>query len=149
MPRDPNVASWHRVKENLSFELVRLQIFQRFRFPQERDHFDNLVGCVCTEKKKNFLGLEEMKLRRTELQAQIESQEEEKNNLQREIEKMSCKLTQLNDSLAKRITVRNEYDRTIADTEAAYIKVKVFAFLSDLLNRTLIIHLSSVLFVLL
>ncbi|XP_011049805.1 PREDICTED: Sjoegren syndrome nuclear autoantigen 1 homolog isoform X1 [Acromyrmex echinatior] len=67
--------------------------------------------------------LEEMKVRRFELQAQIESQEEEKNNLQREIEKMSCKLTQLNDSLTKRITIRNEYDRTIADTEAAYVKI--------------------------
>ncbi|XP_029164674.1 Sjoegren syndrome nuclear autoantigen 1 homolog isoform X2 [Nylanderia fulva] len=66
--------------------------------------------------------LEEMKLRRAELQAQIESQEEEKNNLQHEIEKLSCKLTHLNDSLAKRITVRNEYDRTIADTETAYMK---------------------------
>lgn len=86
-----------------------------------------------------------MKLRRAELQAQIESQEEEKNNLQREIEKMSCKLTQLNDSLAKRITVRNEYDRTIADTETAYIKVKN-VFLS---NRMLITHFSSVIFVLL
>lgn len=70
-----------------------------------------------------------MKVRRSELQSQIESQEEEKNNLQREIEKMSCKLTQLNDNLAKRITVRNEYDRTIADTETAYVKV---VFLSDL-----------------
>ncbi|XP_011141769.1 Sjoegren syndrome nuclear autoantigen 1 homolog [Harpegnathos saltator] len=67
--------------------------------------------------------LEEMKLRRTELQAQIESQEEEKNNLQREIEKMSCKLTLLNDSLAKRIAVKNEFDRTIADTETAYMKI--------------------------
>ncbi|KYQ55681.1 Sjoegren syndrome nuclear autoantigen 1 [Trachymyrmex zeteki] len=67
--------------------------------------------------------LEEMKVRRSELQSQIESQEEEKNNLQREIEKMSCKLTQLNDNLAKRITVRNEYDRTIADTETAYVKI--------------------------
>jgi len=66
-----------------------------------------------------------MKLRRADLQAQIVSQEEEKNNLQREIEKMSCKLTHLNDSLTKRITVRNEYDRTIADTETAYMKVKV------------------------
>lgn len=64
-----------------------------------------------------------MKLRRTELQAQIESQQEEKNNLQREIEKMSYKLTRVNDSLAKRIAVRNEYDRTIADTETAYMKI--------------------------
>lgn len=72
------------------------------------------------------LGLEEMKSRRTELQAEIESQEEDKNNLQREIEKLSYKLTRLNDSLTKRIAVRNEYDRTIADTETAYIKVYSF-----------------------
>ncbi|XP_076753127.1 uncharacterized protein LOC143424744 isoform X1 [Xylocopa sonorina] len=68
-------------------------------------------------------GLEEMKLRRTELQAEIESQEEEKNHLQREIEKLSYKLTRLNDCLTKRIAVRNEYDRTIADTETAYVKI--------------------------
>ncbi|XP_035742985.1 Sjoegren syndrome nuclear autoantigen 1 homolog isoform X1 [Vespa mandarinia] len=72
---------------------------------------------------KLFQGLEEMKLRRAELQTQIEAQEEEKNNLQREIEKMSHKLTRLNDSLAKRVAVRNEYDRTIADTETAYMKI--------------------------
>ncbi|XP_033331594.1 microtubule nucleation factor SSNA1 [Megalopta genalis] len=67
--------------------------------------------------------LEEMKTKRSELQAQIESQEEEKNNLQREIEKLSHKLTRLNDTLSKRIVVRNEYDRTISDTETAYIKI--------------------------
>lgn len=64
-----------------------------------------------------------MKLRRTELEAEIKSQEDEKNHLQREIEKLSYKLTHINDSLTKRIAVRNEYDRTIADTETAYIKV--------------------------
>ncbi|XP_054015172.1 microtubule nucleation factor SSNA1-like [Hylaeus anthracinus] len=67
--------------------------------------------------------LEEMKSNRTELQAQIESQEEEKNNLQREIESLSYKLTRLNDSLTRKIAVRNEYDRTISDTETAYIKI--------------------------
>ena len=67
--------------------------------------------------------LEEMKSRRTELQTEIELQEEDKNHLQREIEKLSYKLTRLNDSLTKRIAVRNEYDRTIADTETAYIKI--------------------------
>ncbi|XP_063985198.1 microtubule nucleation factor SSNA1-like [Diachasmimorpha longicaudata] len=67
--------------------------------------------------------LENMKLRRAELQTEIETQEEEKSNLQREIEKMSYKLTRINDSLGKRIAVRNEYDRTIADTESAYMKI--------------------------
>ncbi|XP_076661735.1 uncharacterized protein LOC143365444 isoform X2 [Halictus rubicundus] len=67
--------------------------------------------------------LEDMKSKRSELQIQIDSQEDEKNNLQREIEKLSYKLTRLNDSLSQRIAVRNEYDRTIADTETAYIKI--------------------------
>ncbi|XP_076282801.1 microtubule nucleation factor SSNA1 [Lasioglossum baleicum] len=67
--------------------------------------------------------LEDMKAKRGELQVQIDSQEEEKNNLQREIEKLSYKLTRLNDSLSQRIAVRNEYDRTIADTETAYVKI--------------------------
>lgn len=64
-----------------------------------------------------------MKTRRSELQSQIDSQEEEKNHLQREIEKLSYKLTRVEESLNKRIAVRNEYDKTIADTEAAYLKV--------------------------
>lgn len=67
--------------------------------------------------------LEEMKYRRVELQKQIESQEEEKKNLQVEIERMSHKLTKLNDGLVKRIAVRNEYDRTITDTETAFVKI--------------------------
>ncbi|XP_012274904.1 Sjoegren syndrome nuclear autoantigen 1 homolog isoform X2 [Orussus abietinus] len=68
-------------------------------------------------------GLEEMKLKRAELQTRIDTQEDEKNTLQKEIEKMSYKLTCINDSLAKRIAIRNEYDRTIADTETAYMKI--------------------------
>lgn len=78
---------------------------------------------------KLLTGLENMKLRRAELQTEIDTQEEEKTNLQREIEKMSYKLTRINDSLGKRICVRNEYDRTIADTESAYMKVKNRVFI--------------------
>lgn len=72
-----------------------------------------------------------MKVRRTELQGQIESQEEEKNNFQREIENMSCKLTHLNDSLAKKFAVRDEYDRTINEAELTYMKVNI-VFLNSL-----------------
>lgn len=58
------------------------------------------------------------------MQSQIEAQEAEKCRLQQEIEKMSTKLTRINDSLGKKITVRNEYDRTISETETAYVKVR-------------------------
>ncbi|XP_018356818.1 PREDICTED: Sjoegren syndrome nuclear autoantigen 1 homolog isoform X1 [Trachymyrmex septentrionalis] len=68
-------------------------------------------------------GLEEMKLKRSQLQSLIQSQEEEKNNLQIEIEKMSHQLTYLNDSLTKKIAIRNEFDRAITETETAFIKI--------------------------
>ncbi|XP_018356821.1 PREDICTED: Sjoegren syndrome nuclear autoantigen 1 homolog isoform X3 [Trachymyrmex septentrionalis] len=64
-----------------------------------------------------------MKLKRSQLQSLIQSQEEEKNNLQIEIEKMSHQLTYLNDSLTKKIAIRNEFDRAITETETAFIKI--------------------------
>ncbi|KAG7197528.1 hypothetical protein KM043_017641 [Ampulex compressa] len=67
--------------------------------------------------------LKEMKSRRTDLEVQIASQENEKHSLQEEIERMSYKLTHLNKSLAKKIAVRNEYNRTITDMESAYTKI--------------------------
>ncbi|CAK9801418.1 Microtubule nucleation factor SSNA1 [Anthophora quadrimaculata] len=80
-------------------------------------------AALQTYNQELVKSLEEMKLRRAELQTEIDSQEEEKSNLQREIEKLSYKLTRLNDSLTKKIAVKNEYDRIIADTETAYVKI--------------------------
>ncbi|KAF7993268.1 hypothetical protein HCN44_006328 [Aphidius gifuensis] len=67
--------------------------------------------------------LEDMKQRRAELQKQIDLQEEDKITLEKEIEKMSTKLIRITDCLGKRISVRNEYDKTITETEAAYTKI--------------------------
>ncbi|XP_034944783.1 Sjoegren syndrome nuclear autoantigen 1 homolog [Chelonus insularis] len=67
--------------------------------------------------------LEGMKLRRSVLQSRIEIQKEEKNNLQKKIEQMSYQLTCLNDNLEKSLSVRDEYDKIITDTETAYIKI--------------------------
>ncbi|CAK9823849.1 Microtubule nucleation factor SSNA1 [Anthophora retusa] len=80
-------------------------------------------AALQTYNQELVKSLEEMKLRRAELQTEIDFQEEEKSNLQREIEKLSYKLTRLNDSLTKKIAVKNEYDRIIADTETAYVKI--------------------------
>ncbi|XP_021933314.1 Sjoegren syndrome nuclear autoantigen 1 homolog isoform X2 [Zootermopsis nevadensis] len=68
-------------------------------------------------------GIEHMKRKCSELQQLIDEQEEEKATLQREIEKMSYKLTQLNDSLSRKVAAKREYDRTISETEVAYSKI--------------------------
>jgi septal ring factor EnvC (AmiA/AmiB activator) len=74
----------------------------------------------------NFTGIEDMKRKRSELQQLIDEQEDEKITLQREFEKMSFRLAQINASLSQMTAARSEYDQTIAETEAAYTKVCVY-----------------------
>jgi Sjoegren syndrome nuclear autoantigen 1 len=50
-------------------------------------------------------------------------EEEEKHKLQNDIRVLSEKLAKINESLAKKISARNEFDKTIAETEAAYMKI--------------------------
>jgi sjoegren syndrome nuclear autoantigen 1 len=58
-------------------------------------------------------------------------EEEEKHKLQNDIRVLSEKLAKINESLAKKISARNEFDKTIAETESAYMKVfiKFYFFL--------------------
>lgn len=53
------------------------------------------------------------------------NEEEEKGKIQNDIRILSERLAKINESLAKKIASRNEYDKTIAETEAAYMKVSI------------------------
>lgn len=70
--------------------------------------------------------LEDMKQKRAELQKQIDLEEEEKQNLEREMKNLTNKLLLVNDRLGKKKNVHNEYDRIIAETEASFTKVNYF-----------------------
>ncbi|GFG33136.1 hypothetical protein Cfor_03423 [Coptotermes formosanus] len=61
----------------------------------------------------------------SELQKQINQQEDEKAVLQRDIEEKTCRLDEIHASLSMKRAVRDEYDRTIAEAEAEYSKVYV------------------------
>ncbi|KAI1905102.1 hypothetical protein AGOR_G00012470 [Albula goreensis] len=67
--------------------------------------------------------LEELCSKREELNQQIQKEEEEKAQLQHEIRLLTEKLSRVNESLARRTATRAEFDRTIAETEAAYMKI--------------------------
>ena len=71
------------------------------------------------------LGIEDLCTKRDELQKQIINEEEEKAKIQNDIRILSERLAKINESLAKKIASRNEYDKTIAETEAAYMKVNL------------------------
>lgn len=68
-------------------------------------------------------GIEELCQKREELCRQIQQEEEEKQRLQHEVRQLTEKLARVNENLARKIASRNEFDRTIAETEAAYLKV--------------------------
>ncbi|KAM6901112.1 microtubule nucleation factor SSNA1 [Lycodopsis pacificus] len=67
--------------------------------------------------------IEELCSKREELNSQIKQEEEEKDRLQHDIRVLSEKLSRVNESLAQRLAARSTFDRTIAETEAAYTKI--------------------------
>jgi Sjoegren syndrome nuclear autoantigen 1 len=67
--------------------------------------------------------IEDLCTKRDDLQRQIMIEEEEKHKLQNDIRVLSERLAKVNESLAKKISARNEFDKTIAETESAYMKV--------------------------
>ena len=50
--------------------------------------------------------------------------EEEKAKIQNDLRILTERLSRLNDNLARKIASRNEYDKTIQETEGAYAKVR-------------------------
>ena len=76
-------------------------------------------------------GIEELCSKRDELSRQIQQEEEEKTRLQHDVRVLTEKLSRVNESLARRLTARADFDRTIAETEAAYMKVGTLASLQE------------------
>ena len=73
---------------------------------------NELVKCV-----------EELRDRRDQLQKDILTEEEERARLQNDIRLLSERLARLNDSLARKLSQRAEFDRVIAEAEGAYTKI--------------------------
>ena len=82
----------------------------------------NMCACVpvCVRT-----GIDDLATRRDELQKEVVRDEEEKSRLQNDIRVLSERLSKLNETLARKIAARNEFDRTIAETEAAYTKASI------------------------
>lgn len=85
------------------------------------------VPSACPPAAPVPAGIEELCQKREELCRQIQQEEDEKQRLQNEVRQLTEKLARVNENLARKIASRNEFDRTIAETEAAYLKVGFLA----------------------
>ena len=68
-------------------------------------------------------GINDLCAKRDEVHKQILQEEEEKQKLQNDIRILTERLAKVNESLSKKMASRNEFDKTIAETEGAYMKV--------------------------
>ena len=69
------------------------------------------------------VGIEDLCAKRDELHKQILLEDEEKMKIQNDISILTERLARINESLARKIQMRNDFDKTIAETEGAYNKV--------------------------
>ena len=53
----------------------------------------------------------------------LKDEEMEKAKIQNDLTVLTKRLSAVNDSIARKIASRNEYDKTIGETEAAYTKI--------------------------
>jgi|Transcript_17917 Sjoegren syndrome nuclear autoantigen 1 len=67
--------------------------------------------------------IEDLRQKREEINMVILKEEEEKAKIQRDLSILTDRLAKINEGLARKIQARNEYDRTIQETEAAYMKI--------------------------
>ncbi|KAJ9457945.1 Sjoegren syndrome nuclear autoantigen 1 [Diplonema papillatum] len=67
--------------------------------------------------------IDSMKDRRTELDRFIQREEEEKARIVNDLRILNERLARLDEGLAKKYAARQEYDRTIAETENAFSKI--------------------------
>lgn len=67
--------------------------------------------------------IEDLREKREEINRYILKEEEEKAKIQRDLAILTDRLSKINESLARKVQARNDYDETIQQTEAAYMKI--------------------------
>ena len=60
---------------------------------------------------------------KNEIQQLINQEEEEKRQIEEQLKSLTDRLEVINNSLAKKYTTRNEYDKTIQETQSAFNKI--------------------------
>eukprot|EP00891_Asterochloris_glomerata_P008097 jgi/Astpho2/8097/fgenesh1_pm.00120_%23_15_t len=75
-------------------------------------HNNELVKCI-----------DDLREKREEVQKQIQNEEGEKAKIQQDLQVLTKRLSHINDSLARKIATRTEYEKVIQETESAYVKI--------------------------
>ncbi|GBF94162.1 hypothetical protein Rsub_07149 [Raphidocelis subcapitata] len=67
--------------------------------------------------------IEDLREKREIILKQINDEESEKMKIQGELQQLTKRLAAINESLARKIDTKNEYDKIIGETEGAYVRI--------------------------
>merc|ERR1719220_2233669 len=67
--------------------------------------------------------IDDLREKREAVNKQVVREEKEKQNVQKELAGLTEKLHRLNESISQKVKARADYDKTIQETEAAYMKI--------------------------
>uniref|UniRef100_A0A7R9Z888 Deflagellation inducible protein n=1 Tax=Chlamydomonas euryale TaxID=1486919 RepID=A0A7R9Z888_9CHLO len=77
-----------------------------------QNHNNELVKCI-----------DDLRDKREEILKQLRDDETEKAKIQADLQTLTKRLAQVNDSIARKTETKVEYDKVIQETEAAYLKI--------------------------
>ncbi|GAX75878.1 hypothetical protein CEUSTIGMA_g3321.t1 [Chlamydomonas eustigma] len=77
-----------------------------------QNHNNELVKCI-----------EDLREKREEILKQLREDDSEKAKIQQDLQVLTKRLAQVNDSIARKTETKVEYDKVIQETEAAYLKI--------------------------
>ena len=85
--------------------------------------------------------IDDLREKREEVNRQILASEEEKAKIQKDLSILTERLQKINENLVRKTQARNEYDKTIQETEAAYMKARIVCqIVSSIVNCTRFEH---------
>uniref|UniRef100_A0A7S2MXN4 Sjoegren syndrome nuclear autoantigen 1 n=1 Tax=Zooxanthella nutricula TaxID=1333877 RepID=A0A7S2MXN4_9DINO len=98
--------------------------------PPLRSRRDRSLGAMASQgatlqnyNNELVKSIEDLREKREEVNRQILKEEEDKAKIQKELSILTDRMQKLNESLVRKTQARNEYDKTIQETEAAYMKI--------------------------
>ncbi|GFR42575.1 hypothetical protein Agub_g3502, partial [Astrephomene gubernaculifera] len=77
-----------------------------------QNHNNELVKCI-----------EDLREKREEIIKQLREDDAEKAKITQDLQILTKRLAQVNESIARKTETKNEYDKVISETEAAYLKI--------------------------
>merc|ERR1712224_666254 len=90
---------------------------------EEQDHMAQQGASLQNYNNELVKCLEDLREKREQINREIAREEDDKNKIQNDLKILTERLSRINDSLARKVAARNEYDQTIQETEAAYLKI--------------------------